>query len=158
MLNLSRKFIVSLTSVALLITFVSVSHADIFSDANQIINSPVGQCAKEAAPEISDFLKNDLASTRSACADLRNCKKDARDQKKDCKSECKNMKGDEKKSCKKSCRQAKRSSVKTCREVYKTTECRTARKNLLKNGIDKLIKLVTKSKCKTALKKLKKLK
>ncbi|MBM4357273.1 MAG: hypothetical protein FJ096_04110 [Deltaproteobacteria bacterium] len=95
-----------------------------------------------------------VGSTRTACKDLRQCKRscrgDAKAEKKrvkqaskSCKQECKAKKGKDRRACKKSCRDEKREAVKElragrkgcvteCRGKFLTPECKQARGGLLK--------------------------
>ena len=126
--------------------------------AEEIMKSAEVSCAKEAAKEIKRIFKNEVKAARAACADLRNCKKAARGNKKQCKNGCKGLKGKEKRQCKKACRQDKRAGFRSCREAYKTPACKGARLKMIK-GIGKgIIGLAKNPACRKAMENLQSLK
>lgn len=142
-----------------LVTFgmLSTAHADLYSDAMKIIESPAGQCAKETIRELGSIINGEVKAARAACADLRGCKKEARADKRDCKQTCKAKKGKAKKDCMKSCRSTKRSDIKSCREAYKTPACKTARRKVVGRITKGLIKQIKSPKCRKAVENLSKL-
>ncbi len=104
----------------------------------------VDKCLK-AGKELSDGPLGDaFRGVKAGCAELRNCKKDARKSKKGCISDCKkdhSGKGRDakkaKKDCKKSCREGKASEIMACKDKFVKDDgtkntCRPARKELWK--------------------------
>lgn len=132
--------------------------ADITEQAQEILDKPSVQCAKEAAAEIKTFLQTEIKNARGACAELRGCKQAAREEKQECKKGCSDLKGKAKRECKQACRQEKRSAKKSCKEAYKTPACVEARRMVLGKSLQALMQLAKNDQCRQALNNLQKLK
>ena len=156
---ISKNLFGAFMSAALILFTSSIVHADgIEEQAEKIMNSPLGQCAKEGAKEIQNILRNEVKASREACKDLRGCKKAARQDKRQCKNGCRGLKGKEKRQCKKACRQDKRAAKKSCKEAYKTAACVKARRSVVSRVTRSLIKMAKSEQCRQALTDLQKLK
>lgn len=156
---LSKNLFGAFMSAALILFTSSLVHAENIEDrAEKIMNSPVAQCAKEGAKEIQDLLRNEVKASRDACKELRGCKKEARQEKRQCKQGCKGLKGKAKRQCKKECRQDKRAAKRSCKEAYKTAACVKARRSIVSRITKAVVKLAKSEKCREALANLKELK
>jgi polyribonucleotide nucleotidyltransferase len=138
--------------------FSASAFADITEQAQEILDRPNVQCAKELAPEIKNLLHNEIKNARSACKELRGCKQAARAEKKECKQNCKDLKGKAKRQCNKECRQESRSDKKSCRDAYKSTECKAARRKIVGGTLKAIIQLAKNEQCRKALENLQQLK
>ena len=138
--------------------FSANAFADISEQAQEFLDKPGVTCAKEVAPIVKNFMKNELKNARNACKDLRDCKKAARAQKKECKNGCSGLKGKAKRQCKKQCRKDKRSAKRSCREVYKTPACKSARKKMIGASFKAILKAAKSPECRKAIEGLKNLK
>ena len=145
------KSIFGILFASTFLLFSANASADIFENAQAILDKPAVKCAREAAPEIKNLIKNEVKNARGACAELRGCKKKARAQKKQCKNGCKGLKGKAKRQCKKQCRKDKRSAKKSCREAYKTPACKSARRKIIGGTLKAIIKLAKNKECREAL-------
>lgn len=156
---ISKNLFGAFMSVALILFTSSFVYADgIEERAEKIMNSPLGQCAKEGAKEIQNLLRNEVKASREACKELRGCKKAARQDKRQCKNGCKGLKGKEKRQCKKACRQDKRAAKKSCKEAYKTPACMKARRSVVGRVTKTVVKMAKSKQCRQALADLQQLK
>jgi hypothetical protein len=156
---ITKNLFGSFVTAALVLFTTSFAFADSIEErAEQILNSAEASCVKEAAAEIKNLIKDQVTNARRACAELRDCKKLAKAEKKECKNGCKGLKGKAKAQCKKECRKDKRADVKDCRAAYKTPACKKARKGVVKGVMKGIGKLAKSEACRKAIENLKELK